>query len=208
MSKDVVLNSFRRTGNTFLSTALELSYFANNVDWQSYKINSHMHNLFLHRIPQSSNFYQVTLLRNPEDTIISNALYDGKYTSTDMFSEKSVESLCNQTVISYNRFYTEWLNNKNSKMILFENLVNNVNLVLSSIYSDLGLSYDIEISSADVLDNVGIQDLKRNEGVFAGHTPRGSKDTPEYESVKKSLAKIDQYNESLSIYKKILEALN
>ena len=207
MTKDVVLNSFRRTGNTFLSTALELSYFANNVDWKMYKINSHMHNKFLQRIPQSSSFYQVSILRNPEDTIISNCLYDGNYTSTDMLSEDGAEFLCNQTVISYNLFYTEWIKNKNSKMILFESLTSDINSVLNSIYFDLGLDYSKTITDLDIIDKIKFQDLTRGEGVFSGHIPRNSRDTGEYQNIKKSLLKLDSYKESMNIYKEILEEL-
>jgi hypothetical protein len=185
MTKDIVLNSVRRTGNTFLANALELSYVANQVDWEKYKINSHMHNMFLHRIPQSSNFYQVTNLRNPEDTIISNCLFVGNYTGIDMKLESKVKPLCDHNIDSYNIFYSEWIKNKNSKIVMFEDIISDVNSVLRSMYSDLEIDYNYDIKVSEVIDKTKKEDLTRGEGVFSGHLPRGSQDTEEYRVIRR-----------------------
>lgn len=207
MIKNVVLNSFKRTGNTFLSNAIELSYFANDVNWEEYRINSHMHNMFVHRIPQSEDFYQVTMIRNPADTIVSAALFDGHYLSYDINSVEGVEFLCNQTVILYNLFYDEWLKNKNSKMIRFEDLTSDVNSVLKSIYSDLGIEYKNDIDSERVKNKIALSDSNTKENLFTGHIPRNVNSLAEYEKVKNCLLSLDKYKESVDIYEQIMEAL-
>lgn len=203
MSKDIVLNSIRRTGNTFFANAIELSYVANHVDWKKYRINSHMHNMFLHRIPQSSDFYQITNLRNPQDTIISNCLFVGDYTAIDMKSQDKIKDLCNHNIDSYNIFYSEWIKNKNSKIVLFEELVTDVNSVLKSIYYDLGLNYSSDINVSEVLEKTKKEDLVRNEGVFSGHLPRGAEDTLEYQTIKEFIINTDGYKKSVEIYEEI-----
>lgn len=207
MTKDIVINSFKRTGNTFLSNAIDLSFFENNVDWEHYRLTSHMHNLFLHRIPQSKDFYQITIVRNPAETIVSAALFDGHYIASDFDSVEAVNFLCNQTSILYNRFYSEWLKNKNSKMIRFEDLIKNINPVLKSIYGDLGLDYTNNISSERVTNNVASSDFNRKESIFTGHVPRGVDSLIEYETLKNTLLKSEIYKESVEIYNNVLGAL-
>lgn len=207
MTKDIVINSFKRTGNTFLSNAIDLSFFENNVDWEHYRLTSHMHNLFLHRIPQSEDFYQITIVRNPAETIVSAALFDGHYIASDFDSVEAVNFLCNQTSILYNRFYSEWLKNKNSKMIRFEDLIKNINPVLKSIYGDLGLDYTNNISSERVTNNVASSDFNRKESIFTGHVPRGVDSLIEYETLKNTLLKSEIYKESVEIYNNVLGAL-
>lgn len=207
MIKDIIINSFKRTGNTFLSDALELSYFANNVDWEHYRITSHMHNMFVQRIPQSEDFYQLTMIRNPEDTILSAALFDGHYMASDFNSEEGVDFLCKQTSFLYNRFYDEWLKNKNARMIKFEDLTGDINSVLKLIYQDLGLSYENGVTDEGVKTKVRNSDSNRNETIFTAHLPRDIDNLKEYERLRESLLDLDVYKQSLEIYNNVLEAL-
>jgi hypothetical protein len=184
MIKEVVLNSFKRTGNTFLSNAISMSFFANDISLEDYRVSSHIHDRFIHKIPQSEDFYQISVIRKPEDTIISASLFDGYFQQSNFNSEAHVEFLSNNTCRLYNLFYSEWLINKNAKMIKFEDLINDVNSVLKTIYSDLGLVHKNEVDNEKIKNEILLSDSQRKENVFTRHLPRDSNETPEYKNIR------------------------
>ncbi len=207
ITKDIVINSFKRTGNTFLSNAIELSYIENKIEWDNYRLTTHMHNMFVQRIPQSEDFYQMTIIRDPLETIVSAALFDGHYMASDFDSVEGVNFLANQTAILYNRFYGEWLNYKNAKMIKFEDLTNDINSVLSSIYADLELTYLNPVSDENIKNKVAFYDSNRKESVYTGHVPRNVSELKEYGRVKEALIVSELYKQSVEIYNNVLGAL-
>jgi hypothetical protein len=207
MIKEVVINSYPRTGNTFMSYALRSAYELNGVAWERYPIISHTHSKYLQRLKNDKNFYQISIVRNPIDTISSFVVHFSFSDGVDLQINENLVRMSSHCSRLYLEFYSEWLINKNATMISFEKMKDEPNKVINLIFDEIGLNYFKYIDPDHVLKTLRESDTESNSGIWTGHTPRDVESLKEYQIVKNFIISTDQYKECLDVYNKIMEEL-
>jgi hypothetical protein len=208
MTKEVIINSYPRTGNTFMVYALRSAYELNSISWNEYPIIAHTHSRHMQRLENTKNFYQISAIRNPIDTICSYAVHSSFNDNKSLKIDENVANIVNHSLDSYLKFYSEWLMNKNARMINFDTLKDDASKIISVIFKDLDINYSNKINPESVLKTLQKFDMKNNSGIWTGHTPRLVESLDEYQIVKNFIVSTDEYENCLSLYKEILEEIN
>lgn len=188
----IVLNSIPRCGNTFLAYSFEEA-LNRNIDggtqafYKDANVLTHAHQPLLLKIPkEDTNVIQFTIFRDPIQQIPS--LFGlGRYRQSIILPQKLDRQKLNQDILSAIKEYATWtslyLENKNSNLILFEDLKNNINNVLEYMFNILGLDFKNTVDEEVIKNNMkshDLQNMKNEELFFMGRLPRGFESTPEY----------------------------
>jgi len=183
---DLILESFPRSGNTFMHIALRLS-------WPDMIIKSHSHDpMDIENAEKDTPI--ASMVRKPEDTIVSWTVFANAKENLSHF--KDIEN----SIRAYRQFITAVIENNNVFVIPFQDAVENVNEVLDRLASRYGLPPRVYNSNEDILKHTRsiISPYYKGADDFAktGHTPRDL--DPLYENVKNSLKDYDSDISSLN----------
>jgi hypothetical protein len=190
---DFVVESFPRSANTFLVTAL-------NMSWPNMAVQSHSHNS-KHLTAANGSFPVVSIIRNPLDAIASCSVH---------LSLKEPEK--GKDLIGLIDLYGDLAccaqNNSNVFVIPFEKAISDIVGTLDTIEAKYGLEKRVHVSSENIFDKTS--DLSKmvnqdNESfIKRGHVPRDRH--PLYAEVLEELKK-PIYAESLSNVTEIYDSL-
>lgn len=207
MPLEVVINSYPRTGNTFLITALNRAYIKNEINWYNYPVVSHTHSKYIQRLSRENNFYQVSMIRNPLDAVSSYIIYTAAQSNVDLNIKKDARDTSIYCLKVYSEFYKEWLINKKARMIDFETIKNDINEVIRIIFNDINLEYLNTINNEDIIKEISESDQKNNSGLWMGHVPRDINSLDEYHIIKELLPQLTDYGKSFKIYEEVKDLI-
>ena len=173
-SPDFIVESFPRSANTFLVTAL-------NMSWPNMAVQSHSHNS-KHLTAANGSFPVVSIIRNPLDAVASCSVH---------LSLKEPEK--GKDLIGLIDLYGDLAycaqSNSNVFAIPFDEVISDVAATLDLLEAKYALKNRVQVSSEEILSQT--QDLSKQVNLTTdsftkrGHVPR-EKD-PLYEQVLKEL---------------------
>lgn len=159
MSKYIYINSYPRSGSTFLLNVMNSLYgFWDNKDHgiDHHILKEHFHQNLLCTIPDT---IQVTLVRNPVDAICSYLLKDiGDYIKVPKPDSDDLDVYLNKKIDLYNLYLVNTISNQDNLTIIdFEYLINNAEEVVSKINSIFSYEPVRSIAEAITLGEINIK---------------------------------------------------
>lgn len=197
---DILFNSIARCGNTFLVFAFGEA-IRQNIDggedtfYENRQLYSHSHWPFLLRLdPEQTNTIQFTNFRHPLENIPSLFALP-HYRSIWKHPGIKNKDVLEDRVIEAIREYILWTKTQTtynfSNVILFEDIKNDVNLVLKFIFDKLGIEFknniDIEKVKNDLRSFEDERYLDEKERFNMGRLPRGFSETEQYKQIQEIL---------------------
>jgi hypothetical protein len=236
MRKDIIFNSVPRSGNTFLSVSVKHAIINNLSDKQSVQdlpgkfvvelgdsclvVYPFFHLPVMLQLPQKENFIQFTTIRDPFKTISSFTLHGlaNVYTEKEIMdiftnSEKIVSDHVSSHVLEYMEYLKEQLEKQNAYLIIFEEMVSDIDKTLKFILSKFDIKYINKVNIDEInkeiedLDQVHSQYEAENELVsgFKYHIPRNIENFDFYTSLKSIIYKNENFGIIDILYNKLKE---
>ena len=194
------INSFPRTGNTFLQQNIETFIKKNNI--QDVYLISHTHD---HLMILNDNLNQVSILRHPLETITSFVLM--YIPSQEYKINDEILKLIDDSIYLYIQFIMNMSKNKNIYIIKFNDLIK---LDINKIIYDIFYFFNIPIkkqyiknTSLDFFTHVELNKTKNQENYYSLNYPKTY--IKEKEDLIKEIIKSKGYSDALLIYKNFFE---
>jgi len=236
MRKDVIFNSVPRSGNTFLSVSVKHAIINNLSDKQSVQdlpgkfvvelgdsclvVYPFFHLPVMLQLPQRKNFIQFTTIRDPLKTIASFTLHGLANIHTekeiiDIFngSHNIVANHVNSHITEYIEYLVEQIANRNAYLIVFEEMVANIDNTLEYILSKLNLEYINKVNIEEVNQEIDRLDLihstyEADNKIISGfkyHIPRNIENLSFYNDLETIIYKNENFGIMDILYNKLKE---
>jgi len=193
------VNSFPRTGNTYLQQSIELFIKKNNLNHISFNSHTHDHLLLL-----NNNISQVTVLRNPMDTITSLILmFINPNNSVDEIF-KELDYLIDEELKLYMLFLSNINDYDYLAVLKFDDLINsNINEIIYKIFNYLNIDINNEpilITENDINQNINNNIKKHNGNLYALNYPKDKNLIPERGLIMQKIKVSRYFNDAIKIY--------
>jgi len=201
------VNSFPRTGNTYLQQSLENIIHKNNLQVEFFSHN-HDHILLLNPFVN-----QVSVLRDPESAVLSFILMymSPRYEGLRSKAYSELQNLVDENLMLYVHFITNMLLSKNTAIIKFEDLVKeDINKICFSIFNhfNINLNFSIRyISESEVSANKSLNDKKNSSDIYLSNYPKDYSLIPERNDVINSIRSSKNFGLALDAYSKVYKTL-
>jgi hypothetical protein len=209
----LLLNSIHRTGNTFLSFAFRSALCHNYGSYIDFlndcKVYHHSHMPLLLKLTKE-DCTQFVNFRHPDELIPSLTFFNNNEEITKLIEIYTVAELERQ-VESVMEEYALWiqntLKNPDIKVIMFDDIKNNIHSVLDQILSSVGIEYKNHINELTVKNEIQEYNEKRYVTDYTfmknHHLPRGISETTEYKIFQSIYDKSKNKQELLDLYAEI-----
>lgn len=196
----ICINSYPRSGNTYLHFSINRFIKKNELNNVELFPKYHDHSALL-----NNNINQVSILRNPLDSITSYALMM-LWPSFKKIQEDEISAFIDDITKLYIDFMNNMQISKNLIVIFFEDLINkDINYFIIKILNSFNISIPIDLKSLseDELFEMR-QDMKNiiQNNIYSGHMPRPYSMMPERDGIKQRVLNGKYYAEALSLYNK------
>lgn len=203
------VNSFPRTGNTYMQQSLQSIINNNKMYYIDFASHTHDHLLLL-----NNDINQVASLRNPLDTIASFIIMHIN-PSNKKHLEKVIKEL-DYLINEHTKLYISFINNmtkSNSLFVIkFEDLITkNINDTCLNIfnYFDIPFSKDIKLLDNVIIENNINNNKKRhNDSVYSLNYPRDYSNIPEREFILETVKNSAYYYKAYEDYIKVSDYFN
>jgi hypothetical protein len=236
MRKDIVFNSVPRSGNTFLSTSVKhaikknisINDFVQDLPGKfvvelkhcSLVVYPFFHLPVMLQLPQRKNFIQFTTIRDPIKTISSFTLHGlaNIYTEKEIIdifknSNHIVSEHVNSHIIEYMEYLIEQLINKQAYLIIFEEMVSDIDTALEFILSKINIPYINKVSITEINEEINKLDLVHSTyeadnkiiSEFKYHVPRNIENLDFYKDLESIIYKNESFYIINTLYNKLKE---
>jgi hypothetical protein len=211
-TKDILLNGMFRCANTYLSLAFVEAVKKNisdeydfNTKWH---IHNHTHNASLLKLNDPDNeTIHFVIFRNPEQLIPSVFMFH--YSSeevkdlSDLEFQQKIRNACSE----YHKYLKYQIKYWYADVILFDDIVNNIDVVLERILKSIEIEYvnkiDVDKVKADLL-NIDEQRYTDPENFYRNyHLPREEKYPELKNKVLNTFKTMPEFNLLMNEYKEI-----
>lgn len=202
------VNSFPRTGNTYLQQSLQRFIYNNNLNVELFS-HDHDHLLLLNPF-----INQVAILRDPTACVSSFILMylSPNYESSRSRAYSEMQDLIDDNLMLYVNFITNMLISKNVAILRFEDLSNkDINSICVSIlkYFSLVDQQDFKfLSERDISDNESLNNKKHSSDIYLLNYPKDYSLIPERDTVISLIRSSKNFDLALDAYQEIYKRLD
>lgn len=166
-SIDFIMNGIYRSANTYLAFAFREAIMLNHPNNSFYEfskifdVHNHAHNPALLKLKNDETTIQFVSFRNPHDLIPSLVLFEIYLDNTKIPSESDLLLSIESSVKNYQKFIDYQLEYDNAKILLFDDIINNIHSILSLMLLSVGLNYSNQIDIEKVKNHIYEIDRRR-----------------------------------------------
>ena len=160
-TKDLLLNGIFRCGNTYLALCVAEAITINEKDGDingfksKYHLHNHTHNAALLKLndPDKETIHFV-IFRNPEQLIPSLFMFHYSSDHFKTLGEKDIEDSILNACSEYNQYLRNQIKYNYATVILFEDIVNNIDPILKKILNSVGIDYTNKVDTEKIKKNL------------------------------------------------------
>lgn len=203
------VNSFPRTGNTYLQQSLQTIIINNKMYYIQFASHTHDHLLLL-----DNDINQVSSLRNPLDSIASFIVMQINPSNKDHSAEviKELDYLIDEHTKLYINFINNMKKSKNLFVIKFEDLiVKDINDICLDIfnYFDIPIPKNIKLlDKINIENNIKTNQIKHNNSPYSLNYPRNYYDIPERDFILEAVKNSAYYSKAYEDYREVSDYFN
>jgi hypothetical protein len=165
-TKDILLNGMFRCGNTYLAIAFEEAMSINlptDFDFHSrWHLHNHTHNSAMLKLNDPDNeTIHFCIFRNPEQLIPSYFMFHYSAEQILELSDHDFVFKIRNACAEYNKYLKNQIKYGYATVILFEDIVNNIDSVLEKILNALEVDYVNKIDVKKVKESILMLDQDR-----------------------------------------------
>jgi hypothetical protein len=158
-SKDILLNGMFRSANTYLAFAF-LEAVENNISDEfdfntKWNLQNHTHSSALLKLKDPDNeTVHFVIFRNPEQLIPSFFMFHYSSEEIKNLSDHELESKIRNACAEYHKYLKNQIKYGYAEVILFDDIINNIDSVLERILKAIDLEYVNKIDTKKVKANL------------------------------------------------------
>ena len=165
-TKDILLNGMFRSGNTYLALAFEEAMVINLPDdfdfYSRWHLHNHTHNSAILKFNDPDNeTIHFCIFRNPEQLIPSYFMFHYSAEQILEFSDHEFVFKIRNACAEYNKYLKNQIKYGYATVILFEDIINNIDSVLEKMLNSLEVEYVNKIDIKKVKESILILDQDR-----------------------------------------------
>jgi len=183
-TKDLLLNGPFRCGNTYLALCVAEAIYLNEEDPSSFKSNYHLHNhthnaALLKLDDPDKETVHFVIFRNPEQIIPSLFMFHNSIDHIKTLSDKDIKDSILNVCSEYNQYLRNQIRYGYATVILFDDIVSNIDPIVKKILKSVGIEYKNSIDIEKIKEDLLIMDssiYKDSEDFYRNyHLPREEK---------------------------------